>query len=203
MKQKFLNSSMALVTKYNPNYDKNSLLEIKYGLELLYISITKMIIICILAYILGILKEMLIIVISYNLLRPTAFGLHANKGWQCLIVTSFMFLIFPFLSRYLIVPVIIKILLLMICFMAIVKYAPADTPKHPLINKKRRKKYKFITCITTLVLSFLVLYFNKHLMSNLILSSVVMQTILLLPITYKLMGVRYNNYKYYKSGLKD
>ena len=203
MKQKFINSSMTLITKYNSNYDENSLLEIKYGLELLYLSITKMLIICILAYILGILKEMLIVVVSYNLLRPTAFGLHANKSWQCLIITSFMFLIFPFLSRHFIIPIIIKIILLTMCFTGIVKYAPADTPKHPLINKNRRRKYKIISCITTLILSFLVLYFNNNLISNLILSSIVMQTILLLPITYKLMGVRYNNYKYYKSGLKD
>ena len=203
MKQKFLNYSMSLVTKYNPNYDKNSLLEIKYGLELLYISITKMIIICVLAYFLGILKEMLIIVVSYNLIRPTAFGLHANKGWQCLIVTSFMFLIFPFLSRYLVIPITIKTIILMLCFIGIVMYAPADTPKHPLIKKERRKKYKIISCITTLILSFLVLYFDKNLISNLILSSIIMQVILLLPITYRLMGVRYNNYKYYKSGLKN
>ena len=203
MKQKFLDSSMSIITKYNPNYDKNSLLEIKYGLELMYLSITKMFVICIIAYILGILKEMLIIVISYNLLRPTAFGVHANKGWQCLIVTSFMFLVFPFLSRYLILPIIIKIVILLLCFIGIIMYAPADTPKHPLINKKRRRKYKIATCITTIILSFIVLYFNSSLMSNLILSSIVMQTILLLPITYKLMGVRYNNYKYYKKGLKD
>ena len=203
IKKRFLNNVMKLIMDKNPNYDQNTLLEIKYGLELIYISITKMFIICILAYILGILKEMLIIVISYNLLRPTAFGVHANKGWQCLIVTSFMFLIFPFLSKYLMLSIIIKILILLICFVLIILYAPADTPKHPLIHKERRKKYKIITCITTLILSFIVLYYNNYSLSNLILSSIVMQTILILPITYKIMNVRYSNYKYYTSGLKN
>ena len=31
----------------------------------------------------------------------------------------------------------------------------------------------------------------------------IMQTILILPITYKIMNVRYSNYKYYTSGLKN
>lgn len=202
MKEKFIDASMSFIIKNN-NYDKNTILEIKYGLELLYLSITKMIIICLLAYFLGVLKEMLIIVVSYNLIRPTAFGVHANKSWQCLIVTSFMFIIFPFLSRYLVMPIIIKILILALCFIGIIMYAPADTPKHPLIHADRRKKYKIASCITTLILSFPILYFNNSTISNLILSSIVMQTILLLPITYKLLGVSYNNYKYYKSGLKD
>lgn len=199
MKQKILNASMSCITKNLPNYDKNTLLEIRYGLELLYIAITKMFIISILAYIHGVLKEMLIIVVSYNLLRPTAFGVHANKGWQCLIVTSFMFLIFPFLSRFLIIPIVIKILILTICFCCMILYAPADTPKHPLINKRRRKKYKIVSCVTTLILTFITLYYNNNLLSNLILSSIVMQSLLLLPITYKLLNVRYSNYKYYKT----
>lgn len=202
MKQKFLSWAINLIKSQNENYSEEYLLEVKYGLELIYIAFTKMFVICFIAYFLGVLKEMLIIVFSYNLLRPTAFGLHANKGWQCLILTSFMFLIFPFLSRYLQISIFIKLLILLICYILIILYAPADTPKHPLIKAKKRKRYKIITCITTLILSFIVIYYNKYQISNLVLSSIVLQTILLLPITYKIMNVRYSNYKYYNSGLK-
>ena len=64
--------------KSKHKYSDTKLKEIKYGLSTLYINITKTIVICALAYFLNIIKELLLILLFYGLLRLTGFGLHAR-----------------------------------------------------------------------------------------------------------------------------
>ena len=69
-------------SKY-PEYNQDKLDEIEYGLEAIYLTFTKLIVIFSIAYILGVLKELIILLFFYNLLRTTAFGMHAKKSWHC------------------------------------------------------------------------------------------------------------------------
>lgn len=87
MKEKFLNNSISKIKKKNPNFSEEKLEEIAYGLEAIYLTVTKIVIIFILAFILGIFKDMLIIMIFYNIIRTTAFGMHAKKSSHCLIIS--------------------------------------------------------------------------------------------------------------------
>jgi len=66
MKEKFLNGSIKRIKKKYPEYDEEKLEIIAYGLEALYITITKTVVIFGVAIILGILKETLLIMLSYN-----------------------------------------------------------------------------------------------------------------------------------------
>ena len=66
MKEKFLNNSISKIKKKNPNFSEEKLEEIAYGLEAIYLTVTKIVIIFILAFILGIFKDMLIIMIFYT-----------------------------------------------------------------------------------------------------------------------------------------
>ena len=59
MKKKFLDGSMKRIKKKYPEYDDEKLEVIAYGLEALYITITKTIVIFSIALLLGILKETL------------------------------------------------------------------------------------------------------------------------------------------------
>ena len=86
-KKKFLNSSIRAIKKYYPEYDEEKLEIIEYGLESLYLSITKLIIIFGLSYYLGILLEVFLLSLSYNLIRFTALGMHASKSIHCLIIS--------------------------------------------------------------------------------------------------------------------
>ena len=56
MKKKFLDSSINLITRYK-EYTKDEIAIVKYGLESIYLIITKAIIIFGIAIFLGILKE--------------------------------------------------------------------------------------------------------------------------------------------------
>ena len=68
MKKKFLNNSMREIKSKFPEYDDNKLDEIEYGLEAIYIVLTKTIVIFALAIILNIFKEVfftLLLVLQY------------------------------------------------------------------------------------------------------------------------------------------
>ena len=155
MKNMFLNFSTNLIKKYYPNYDEIKIAELRYGLEALYLTITKMIIIFILAVFFNIVKEMLLLLIIFNILRTTGFGLHATKSYICLISSSITFIGLPLISKYIVIPIYIKLFLAIVSIYLIYKYAPADTKKRPLINKKKRNNLKIITTINTIILNII------------------------------------------------
>lgn len=203
MKKKFLSSSMNAIKKYYPEYDEEKLELVEYGLEVIYLTFTKVIIIYSLAYFLDILLETFLVSLCYNLIRFTAFGLHATKSIYCLIISLLTFMGGALLVINLNIPLLIKIILSIICVILIYKYAPADTEKRPIISQKRRKIYKIISTITGTIFTILIIVFNKHILSNYLLIGMIEAVITLLPITYKIFKLPYDNYKNYNYGLSN
>ena len=60
MRKKFLKNTINAIKKKYPNYDDEKLEVIEYGLESLYIMVTKTIVISLIALLLNVFKEMLI-----------------------------------------------------------------------------------------------------------------------------------------------
>lgn len=198
MKKKFLDYAIKSIHEYNPEYDGIKLAELRYGLEGFYLSVTKLIVIFTIAIILGIFKEMLIMLIIFNILRTTGFGLHATKSWICLVSSTSVFIGLPYIANILIVPTIIKYLLAVASTILIFMYAPADTKKRPLINKKKRTIYKIVTTINCIILNIMAIYINGSTITNLIIFGIWTEIVLILPISYKLFHLSYDNYKNYK-----
>ena len=86
MKDLLINSAMTNIKKYY-SYDEVKLAEIRYGLASLYLLITKTVVIFSLAYILGFINPLLILMALYSILRLTGFGVHAKKSWHCWIAS--------------------------------------------------------------------------------------------------------------------
>ena len=182
----------------NPGkYNSDQLAEIRYGLEGIYLTITKMIVIFIVALLLEIVKEMIAVMLCYNMLRITGGGIHASKSWICLCISLVILIGGPLLVIYLQIPIFLKPFICGFCVISFYLYAPADTKKHPLIKKKRRILYKYLTVIISLIYTFLCLYFKDNFLSNLFLISMIIETILILPLTYKIFKLPFNNYKNY------
>lgn len=197
MKQKVLGYCLNTIRENRTDIDEIKLDEIRYGLEAIYITITKTVVIFSLALIFNIFREMLLLLIFFNILRTTGFGLHASKGWICLLSSSLIFIFLPFFSKLITIPIYIKSLLLIIAVVLIYFYTPADTVKRPIINKKRRQIYNFITTISCIVLSFIAIIIKDNTISNLILFGIYVEVALILPITYKTFNLSYNNYLNY------
>lgn len=197
MKKRFLNFSLNLIKEQYPDTDDIKLDEYRYVLEGFYLTISKLIIIIPLAIILGVFKEMIILLIFFNIIRSTAFGLHATKSWICLVSSSLIFIGIPMIAKALTIPYILKIILGLLGIILIYKYAPADTAKAPIIKEQKRNKYKFISTIKCIILTILYLLIQNELYSNIIIFSIWVEIILILPITYKIFHLSYNNYKEY------
>ena len=192
-----INNSMNIV-KQNNNYTKEQLEEIKYGIESIYLLLTKFVVIMTLSAILGIFKETLILLITYNFLRAFAFGIHASKSIYCWISSSIIFLGVPLICKNFVFPNLFFIIVSSICLISFIFFAPADTEKRPLINAKKRKIYKFLSVLLAIIYIILIFITKNVLLKNLIMSSLIIQTILILPITYKLFKLPYKNYLNYK-----
>lgn len=197
MKKRFLNIIRNSIKKQYPNYSEDKLDEIMYGVEGIYLTITKMIIIFIFAFILGVAKELLLLLIVFNFVRLFAFGMHADKSWICLLFSGLLFLGGAVLAKNIVInkPVLYTLYLIVITIIAI--YSPADTVKRPLINKKRRIKFKILSVIMAITYLIITLLIKDNTLINILIFGLIIECILILPITYKVFKMPYKNYKSY------
>lgn len=197
MRKKFLNLCMSKIHKKYPEYSNDKLDEIEYGIEALYITFTKTIVISLAAIILGVFKEVFLILIFYNIIRTVAFGMHAKTSFQCYVLSFILFIGAALICKYGSINVYVKIIISIICFINIIIYAPADTYKRPLINKKKRKIYKLLSIILSFIYVILIIIFNKNMWTNYIFMGLLDSTLMIHPLTYWVFHLPYNNYKTY------
>lgn len=197
MKARFMNNTIAFLQKYN-TYSKEDIEKLEYGLEGIYLTLTKLIILFFVATLLGVVKEFITLLLLFNIIRYTGFGFHAEKSYQCLIISSFCFLIIPIFFINIVLSKIIYIVICIFCIINFLLFAPADTIKRPLPNKKKRIFRKITTTIIGLIYSILSIVFYNHWISAILISAMIIQVIVINPLTYKILKQPYNNYKNYK-----
>ena len=121
-----------------------------------------------------------------------------KKSFHCTIMSTLFLIGFPLLCIYTRIQFGLKIIIFGIGFICFGLYSPADTHRKPLINSERRYNLK-IKSIIVLFMYFILIFFVKtNFLSNVIIYSIILETVLILPITYKLFNMPYNNYLNYK-----
>lgn len=201
MKESIVNGSIKLInSKYN--YDSEMLDRVKYGLEIIYISITKLTVILAVSIIFGLIKETLIFCIFINGLRTFAYGIHAKKSWHCYVSSLLSFVLMPYIFSIIEVSLLQKIIVSALCLLSMILYAPSDTHKRPIINKRQRFKLKILSIIVCSLYITIIFISKNTLLNNLILLAMITESFLVNPLVYKIFGLPYNNYKeYLKSGV--
>ena len=197
MKDIIIEGSLNLIRSNKPEYDEEKIEKIEYGLAGLYITISKTIVIFIIAALFGILKELIIFTLIYNIIKMPSFGMHASSSTWCLIASTTMFLGFSYLSIIINIPINIKIILGIIGIILISKNSPSDTKKRPIINPKRRLIYKLISSLISVTFVILSLVIQNNFWSNCFILTLLLQCIMTMPTTYKIFGQTYDNYKTY------
>ena len=197
MRSKIINSIMNQIKIYN-NFDDIKLQEIKYGLETVYLTIIKTIVFILLAILLKTIKGLLLFMLFYGIIRLTGFGVHAKKSIHCWISSILIFLIIPILIKYITINNYILYIISLISIIILAIYAPADTPKRPLINKKKRIIYKVLTILISIGYLITITMIKDKLIINSLFYSLLLECFLVTPLIYKLFGVSYKNYKNYK-----
>ena len=198
MKEVFLNHTMNFIVRNASNQKELSEEEkekLSYGLEGIYMTITKLIIVFLIALALGFIKEFIITLIFFNIIRFPGCGFHASKSIVCLISSTALILGLPYLFTNIEIGLNIKIILCLVSIITFIICAPADTEKRPLTNKKKRIIRKICASCLSIIYSAIVIWFNGTLISNLLISALLIETILISPIMYLLFNEPYRNYK--------
>ncbi|GAB1613016.1 MULTISPECIES: accessory gene regulator AgrB [Mammaliicoccus] len=165
------------------NLDHVSYLKVKYGLEVFVGNIMKTVVIYGAALLSHIFFYTLIVHLSYFAIRYFAFGAHAKSTFLCTIQSLIMFVITPLIVININVPYWIFLTLALIGYIIIMKYAPMETKKHPLLGKwKKGLKLRSIIAATILIIISL---FVKEPYQQLICLGLIFESVSLLPIFYK------------------
>ena len=196
MKELFLNNYMNMVKKNNPTFSKDELDKMKYGIEGIYLTITKLFVILLLGFIFNILYEIILLLVFYNFLRFFGFGYHARNSLECLIISISLFFILPLLVSKQLLTFNYKWLLVSLCIINFLLFAPSDTKKRPMINKKKKRIRKTFVILITIIYS-IIIPFVDYKLSSILLLSIVIQTIMVNPFIYMIFKQPYNNYKNY------
>lgn len=198
MKRVFLDRAISLIRKNNENISDIEIEKIRYGLEGIYLTITKFMILAAITFYIGIFKEFMIFTVLYNFIRVFAFGMHASKSYICLISSGALFISLPLLALTINIHIILKMVLCFLSLMMMILYAPADTIKRPLLRMKKRLKLKAFSLAVTIIYIGITLISKDIFISNAVLLALIMEVILILPVTYKIFGMPYRNYKSYR-----
>ena len=196
MRARVVTLILKIIWKECPEYTEDQMAVVKYGLESIYILITKMIVLTLAATMMGIIKEFLIFLIFFGIIRSTAFGLHANKSWECY-VSSFLLLVLPpWICLQFEMKFWIQLILGTFAIGYIYKYAPADTKNRPIVSQKRRKVYKIISTLTA-CLYVIASFYTPRFYANSLIAVLLIECLMISPGIYSFFHLPYANYRQY------
>lgn len=192
MRKKILSSFENLLKK-SGNYNNVKIEEIIYGVEAIYVLVTRTILFLIINIFLGTLKEFFLFLFFYSIIRSFSYGFHAKSSFVCIILSSFGFVLVPYLSKFVVFSLEFKIFFLIISLISFILWSPADTENKPIVSKALRLKLKIASIIVLLLYSIIIIKFD----SSLLLLILILQSIFISPIMYYLFNTKYRNYLSY------
>ncbi|MBU3092384.1 accessory gene regulator B family protein [Clostridium sp. CF011] len=186
------------IKKVLPDKTEEDLEIIQYGIEVLFMNLTKFPIILGVGYLLGILKYTVCTLIIFSIVRGFASGIHARHSYTCLISTMVTILGSVYLSLYLNITIITRLICFLLIMYIYFKYAPADTEEKPYLDPLIRKNLKLKSILIAIIYFIISISVDDTFFSNIFIYVLYIEGILISPLTYKLLNRRYNNYEYYR-----
>ena len=197
LREYVISNSINAIKKQNPNYSDERLAELKYGLSIIYILVTKSIVIFSIAYLLGLFKELLVLMIIYTFVKRYSYGMHMPGSLSCYIASTIVFVGVSYISKYFVIPMGAKTIFGLLGVICMCIYSPADTEKKPIVSPILRRKLKIKSTVISFILYIGCLLTSNNLISNSCLFSLLIQCFMISPIAYRLTNQKYDNYKNY------
>lgn len=203
MINKICESLLKKIRKEMPDIDDERAEIILYGLQLIVGEVPKIILLFAVAIL---LKIGWLVIFAYATMLPykiVAGGFHLKTNLGCMIGTFVVYFGNVLISKYIVLFTETKYLLtlftLIFSIIMICLYAPADTINLPILRQKERKTKKvlsYILAIITLIASLLV---QNSTLSNILLFNVLIETICISKLAYRITKNEYG----YKTYLKQ
>lgn len=184
--------------RVNLNLTDRDMAKLTIGITLFLFNVFELLLVIALAVFLGVIKETILFSIMFAPLRMLAAGVHCRTGRACIATTLLFYVGSSLISAYCPISSIYCFAVEFICLMVLAKYAPADTESRPIIEKKRRMKIKIKTVSVALLIMFLTAFSHDMTIINCGMFALIIESISILPATYKLFSYKYNNYITYE-----
>lgn len=204
MIEKMCNALTNRIRKEMPEIDDERAEVINYGLQLVLGEIPKTIILIIIAWILGVLKQTILALLLILPYRTVSGGVHLKTHIGCIIATTIMYTGNAFLSQYVIwnsdlIKYITVFFIWVFSMVMIKKYAPADTQDVPILRKKERKIKQILSFIIMTITLVLGLVIKNNTISNLLIVGTLLQTVTITKLMYKLTKNKFGYLEYIKT----
>ena len=198
MIEKLANKILKKIQDKNPNMTEIQRDRIWFGLMILLDEVPKTIILCLITWYLGILKQTLIAFAAIAIYRTFSGGVHLKSFAACFIVSSTIFIGIPIISKYIIWDSeILKysiFLAIWIYNMAMITlYAPGDTEAVPIINKKQRKNQKILSYIMMNLVFVAGVLIKDNSISNTLILATLVQSFNISRLAYKVFNNKYGH----------
>lgn len=175
--------------------DENKIEVYSYSLEILALLLVTMTLVIVSALLLDILKPVLLYLAVFAPFRIFGGGTHLSSGKRCVLVTTFMFLVFGYLSCMAISrDILISIVSITIGLglYATIMWVPADTAKHPITDETIRyiQKVNMLASLLLYTAVSLVLINAGYLTDTFALTlGAIVSLVLITPLGYRFIGI--------------
>jgi len=172
----------------NSAFSRTDYLKCKLGIETFLIDVSKLIIIYGLAFVIGLAWQVFIVHISYMGIRLFSHGAHCKTSLECTLVSSVMLIGATLVINKIQIPNIILLVMFMINFILLWRYAPSATKKNGIENKSERKKkiLKYKALITNGII-FLISSLMPRSIGVMLMTGAIMAALMTTPLLYKLL----------------
>lgn len=187
-----------------PDIDDEEAEVIKYGLELIIGEVPKILLLFIIAIV---LKIGWLVIFAYFTMLPykiTAGGFHLKTNIGCTIGTLSIYYGNVLISKYIIwTPIYAKYTVIFMIFVfsmiMVSLYAPADTVNLPILTKRERKMKRILSYVFATITLLAAIIIKDNILSNILLLNVLIESICISKVAYKLTKNEYG----YESYLKE
>ena len=183
------------IRKEMPDVDDERAEVINYGLQILLGEVPKIFIMLAIAYLLGVFKLSLITFLILMPYRTFSGGIHLKTHIGCIVTTCAFYCGTALLAKYIVFSNIAKYIMigvLTIFGIVMIKlYAPADTEEVTILSKKIRKQKQILSYIVLSITLIIGIFINSNVVSNIIILGVLVQSLMITKIAYKIANCKY------------
>ncbi len=200
MKEKFVLNTIDTIKKERI-LSPLEIKKLKYGLEGFYNLFTKLVVMLILAIIFNLVKELVVLIVIYSSLRLYGFGIHAKSTLQCWLSTVPVYIGGCFFIKYATISRMVVYIIFGFGFLSFLFFAPADTASRPLIHKNKRIRAKILSLLVVIIYLLLIFLIPSNWFTNAVIYALIIESLAINPLVYKLFGASFNNYKTYQKNM--
>lgn len=141
-----------------------------------------------------VIGPLFIFLISFGVLRFLSFGLHMSSPISCLFLSIFIIIISLMISVSFSIPKLIQFFMIIFSLITFSLYAPAYMKNKVKRNAQKKKQLHFYSVSAVSIFCFTGILWNDPIFSNVLYFSCFVQAVMLLPVSFKLIGkeVDYN-----------